>query len=180
MRVSAILLSLFVLLGNATAQQEVLLIQRTWANNPSDESSDCLLVESDGNYHFEHTPLDLGQPSRRQIHVGKLGDAEMKELQQMLADPALQSLTTPKPGKGFMSSDFDFLTVTINRGSDRQLLFFESAAGPSKSAAGNNPPSVNQTPAIKPLANWYKQISKRKDPIDKTATPKCSLEIRRR
>ena len=79
-----------------------------------------------------------------------------------------------------MSSDFDFLTVAINRGNDRQLLFFESAAGPSKSAAGNNLPSVNQTPAIKPLTNWYKQISKRKDPIDKTATPTCSLEIRRR
>lgn len=180
MRVSAVLLWTFIMFGSATAQQQLLLIQRTWANTPSNESTDCVEVQSDGAYHFEHTPLDLGQPEKRQIHVGKLSDGEIKDLQQILDDPALRSLTTPKFGNGFMSPDFDFLTATINRGDHRQLLSFESAAGPNKPTNGSHLPSVSQTPAIKPLMNWYKQISKRKDDIDKTAAPKCSLEIRRR
>ena len=180
MRMPATLFCVLLLFGSGAAQQQVLLIQRTWANNPGNESTDCVLVESDGSYHFEHTPLELGQPGRRQIYVGKLSETEMKELQQILYDPGLQALTTPNLGKGFMAPDFDFLNITINRGSDRQLLFFESAAGPSKSAAGSKLPSVSQTPAIKPLMNWYKQISKRKGDIDKSATPKCSLEVRLR
>ena len=180
MRVSASFLWTLIALGGATAQQPLLLIQRTWANNPTNETSDCVQVENDGSYHFEHTPMSLGQPERRQIHVGKLSDEEMKQLEAMLDDPALQSLSTPKPGNGLMASDFDWLWVTINRGNDRQLLFFESAAGPNKFPTGVRVPSVNQTPAIKPLVNWYKLISKRKDDIDKSATPTCSLEIRRR
>lgn len=102
----------------------------------------------------------------------------MKDLQQMLDNPELRSLTTPKLGNGFRAPDYDFLSVAIDRGNDRQLLFFESAAGPTKAGAGSHLPSLSQTPAMKPLMNWYKQISKRKDDIDKTAAPECSLEIR--
>jgi hypothetical protein len=102
----------------------------------------------------------------------------MKELQEVLDDPALLSLTTPKPGKGFMAASFDFLWAAINRGSSRQLLYLESGAGASK-VSGDRLPSLNQTPAMKPLMTWYKQISKRKDDVDKTATPTCSLKIMR-
>jgi len=178
MRFLAGVLWVFVAVSTANAQQ-LLLIQRTLAENPTNESSDCVQVESDGSYHFEHTPMSLGQPGHHQIHVGKLSDEEMKQLQQMLDDPALQSLTTPKPDKGFMAADFDMLWVTINRGNDRQILFFESAAGANRVSGGDRYPSLYQTPTMKPLLNWYKQITKRKDDIDKTAAPTCSLKVKR-
>jgi len=96
---------------SAANAQQVLLMQRTWANNPANESSDCVQVDSDGSYHFEHTPMSLGQTGTRQIHVGKLSDEEMKQLQRVLDEPALQSLTTPKPSPGSMmgGASFDLL-----------------------------------------------------------------------
>ena len=181
MRVLAVLLWTFVSLGSAGAQQ-LLLIQRTWTINASSQSSDCLAVGRDGSYHFERTPLDLGRPGQRQIHVGKLSDDEMKQLTAMLNDPALQSLTTPKPAPGFMTGgpDFELLWVLINRDGQSQFLNFDDTAGGNKISAGNRLPSVYQTAAMKPLMNWYKQISKRKDDIDKTAAPTCSIEVRQR
>jgi len=178
MRRIAELMFTLLLMSSAYGQQ-LLLMQRTWAQNQTTESSDCLQVESDGAYHFEHTMMDLWQPGRREIHAGKLSDDEMKQLREILDNPSLQSLATPTLGNGFMAPDFDFLWVTINRGNDAQHLVFESAAGPHKSSAGSRIPSLSQTPAMSPLMNWYKQISKRKNDIDKKATPTCSLNIRR-
>ena len=165
---------------SAADAQNLLLIQRTWANNPSNESSDCVQVESDGSYHFEHTPMSLGQAGTRQIHAGKLSDEEMKQLQGLLDEPGLQSLTTPKPGPGSMMGgpSFDLLWVIIGRNNQRQTLNFNSGGENSKYTSGTRLPSVYQTPAIKPLLDWYKQISKRKNDIDKTAAAACSLEIR--
>jgi hypothetical protein len=166
---------------SAANAQQVLLMQRTWANNPSNESSDCVQVDSDGSYHFEHTPMSLGQPGTRQIHAGKLSDEEMKQLQAMLNEPALQSLTTPKPGPGSMmgGASFDLLWVIIGRNNLHQTLNFNSGGENSKYTSGTRLPSVYQTPAIKPLLDWYRQISKRKNDVDKTATATCSIQIRR-
>jgi hypothetical protein len=61
-RLIAVFLSTFIALTAAVAQEPLLLIQRTWAENQTNESSDCVQVENDGSYHFEHTPMDLFQP----------------------------------------------------------------------------------------------------------------------
>ncbi len=179
MRFLAAILWIFLTLNVAAAQQSLLSIQRIWANNPTSESTDCIQVGADGSYHFEHTPMSLGQAERREIHVGKLSGEEMKELQAILDDPALQLLNTPTTARIF-APDFDMLWVSIDRAHNRQTLFFESAAGENTSSTGVRPRSLIQTPAMKPLMSWYKQISKRKGDIDKTATATCSLDIRRR
>jgi hypothetical protein len=180
MRPLLVLAWLLLPLSAANAQQ-LLSMQRTWANNPANESSDCVQVDVDGSYHFEHTPMTLGQAGTRQIHAGKLGDAEMKQLQEVLDTPALQSLTTPKPGPGSMmgGASFDLLWIIIGRDRQSQILYFNSGGENSKYTTGTRLPTVYQTPAVKPLLDWYKQISKRKNDVDKTATATCSIEIRR-
>ncbi len=173
---------LWILLPLCAADaQRLLMMQRTWANNPANESSDCMQVDADGSYHFEHTPMNLGQASTRQIHAGKLSDEELKQLQEVLDEPALQSLTTPKPSRGSMmaGASFDLLWVIIGRNGQSQILYFNSGGESSKYTTGTRLPSVYQTPAVKPLLDWYKQISKRKNDVDKTATATCSIQIRR-
>jgi hypothetical protein len=171
----------FLLSLSAANAQQLLLMQRTWANNPGNESSDCVQVETDGAYHFEHTPISLGQAGTRQIHAGKLSDEEMKQLQGLLDEPALQSLTTPKPGPGSMmgGASFDLLWIIIGRDRQSQTMYFNSGGENSKYATGTRLPTVYQTPAVKPLLDWYKQISKRKNDVDKTANSTCSIQIRR-
>jgi hypothetical protein len=171
---------MFLLLGVADAQH-VLLMQRTWANNPANESSDCVQVDADGSYHFEHTPMDLGQEGSRQIHTGKLSQDEMRQLKEVLNDPQLESLTTPKPSAGSMTggSSFDLLWVFIGRENQTQALYFNSGGEGSRYATGSRLPSVHQTPVMKPLLDWYKGITKRKGDLDKAAVASCSLEIRR-
>ncbi len=156
-------------------------MQRTWVNNSANESSDCVQVEVDGTYHFEHTPISLWQPGIRQIHVGKLTDEEMKQLHGVLDDPSLQSLATPKLNAGSMMGgpSFDLLWVIIGRNGQTQILDFYSGGESGKYNTGTRLPSVYQTPAIKPLLDWYKQISKRKDDVDKAAAATCSLRLRR-
>ena len=170
----------YFFLSAANAQQ-LLLMQRTWANNPANESSDCVQVNADGSYHFEHTPMSLGQTGTRQIHAGKLTDEEMKELRAVLDEPPLESLTTPKPSPGSMmgGASFDLLWIIIGRNHQPQTLYFNSGGESSKYTSGTRLPSVYQTPALKPLLEWFKQISKRKNDIDKTASATCSIEIRR-
>ncbi len=53
MRFTAAFVLLFV--GLAHAQNQLLLIQRVWAASPTTESSDCVEVQTDGSYRFEHT-----------------------------------------------------------------------------------------------------------------------------
>ncbi len=40
--------------------------------------------------------------------------------------------------------------------------------------------SIYKTLAMKPLLDWYQQLTKRKNDIDKAATPTCSLNVRSR
>ncbi len=172
---------LWLLLSFCAADaQNLLLMQRTWANSPANQSSDCVQVEADGSCHFEHTPMSPGQTGTRQIHADKLSDEQMKQLQGILDEPALQSLTTPKPGAGSIMGgpSFDLLSVIIGRHGQPQTLYFNSGGESSRYATGTRLPSVYQTPAIKPLLDWYKQISKRKNDIDKTAAATCSIQIR--
>jgi hypothetical protein len=165
-------------LSAALAQQQVLLIQRSWWESGTQSYSDCVEVQSEGSYHFEHTAIFMGKPEDPKIHSGKLSDDEMKQLKDTLDSPALQSLSTPNPGKGAVTGT-DVWWVSVSRGDQTQRLWFASTSVPNLIPASRLP-SVNQTPAMKPLVDWYKQISKRKDDIDKTAKPTCSLEVRRR
>jgi hypothetical protein len=105
----------------------------------------------------------------------------MKQLQRLLDDPSLQSLTTPKPSAGSMmgGSSFDLLWIVVGRGNQSQTLNFNSGGENSKYATGTRLPSVYQTPAVKPLLDWYKQISKRKRDIVNGAAATCSIQIRR-
>src|ERR1700684_2525333 len=93
MRFIAAFVLLFV--GLAHAQNQLLLIQRFWATSPTTESSDCVEVQNDGSYRFEHTPIDLGQPSTSKIHVGTLTVEESTQLTEILNDPAVLSLSRP-------------------------------------------------------------------------------------
>jgi hypothetical protein len=178
MRFAVALVLTLLLLGMAHAQDQVLLIQRMWADSPTREATDCVEVKGDGSYRFEHTPIDLGRPDRPQVHLGKLTDEEMKQLTDLLDNPALQSLNTPSLSKGAVSGG-DLWWFSINRSGHSQLLRFASSSGAYYEVpARGGLPSLSQTPAVKPLANWYKQITKRKDDVDKTATPTCSLKVR--
>ena len=161
--------------GVLHAQDQMLLIQRMWADSPTKDYTDCVQVKSDGSYRFEHTPIDLGQQGHRQIHLGKFSEEEMSQLIGLLDDPAIKSLTTPSKGP---VSGGDLWWFQIARTEQSQLLRFASSSGtPYEAPARGGLPNLNQTPAMKPLLNWYRQISKRKDDIDKGAVPACSLKV---
>jgi len=66
----------------------------------------------------------------------------------------------------------------INRSDGTQLLRFASSSGAYYEAPlRGGLPNVYKTPAMKPVLDWYRQITKRKDDIDKTAAPTCSLKV---
>jgi hypothetical protein len=172
----------FVLLfvGLAHAQNQLLLIQRFWAASPTTESSDCVEVQNDGSYRFEHTPIDLGQPGTSKIHVGTLSVEERTQLTEMLNDPALLSLSRPTSSSGAVSGG-EVWRISINRGDHQQLLAFaNSSAGSYELSIRGGVTSIYKTLAMKPLLDWYQQLTKRKDDIDKAATPTCSLKVRPR
>ena len=56
--------------GLAHAQNQLLLIQRFWAASPTTEFSDCVEVQTDGSYRFEHTPVDLRAARHRKNSPG--------------------------------------------------------------------------------------------------------------
>ena len=175
MRFTTAFLGTLVMVGMLHAQDQVLLIQRMWADSPTKDYTDCVQVKSDGLYRFEHTPIDLGQPGHRQIHLGKLSEEEMSQLIALLDDPAVKSLTTASKGS---VSGGDLWWFQITRADQSQLLRFASSSGtyyevPARGGLSN----LNQTPAMKPLLNWYKRITKRKGDIDKGAAPTCSLKV---
>ena len=179
MRFAAALVLTLLLPGVSYAQDQLLLIQRMWADSSTKEDTDCVEVKSDGSYRFEHTPIDLGPPDHPQVHLGKLTEEEMKQLTGLLDDSALESLTTPSPTNRAVSGG-DLWWFLISRGNHSQLLRFASSSGAYHEVPGRSGlPSLYQTPAMKPLLNWYKQITKRKDDIDKAAIPTCSLKVQR-
>ncbi len=179
MKYLAPVICMLVALCPAGAQEQTLLIQRNWSDMLT-VLRDCVQVKNDGSYRFEHGSVSMQDPERHQIHVGKLNDAEMKQLTDMLAQPALASLTTPERGNGAMTvgTDVDEFWVAINRTNRPQMLFFDSTTSAGKKfSAGNRLPPIYKMDAMKPLLNWYKQMSKRKDDLDKTATPTCSFKV---
>ena len=183
MRVPAGLLVLVFLLPAAHAQQ-LLVMQRNYASANGLSPiffRDCVEVRTDDTYRFEHIAETPGQKDHFQIHVGKLSDDQGKNLRQILDETALRALTTPRPAPGSvaMGTDIDILWVAIARDTGPQMLFFDSTSSTARRAsAASRLPSLYQTPAMKPLVNWYKQMSKQKNDIDKTATPGCSFRIK--
>lgn len=184
MRVLAGLLLTLAALSSAAAQQ-LLVMQRNWSsvNGLSNAAfyRDCIQVNWDASYRFEHSTAEVGQQGQHQIHVGKFTDEEMKQLQGILEAPALADLSTPTPSQESMTvaTDLDNLWLAILRGKKPQLLFFDSSSSSGeKKTSGTKLPSLYKTAAMKPLLDWYKQLSKRKNDIDKSATPACSFSIR--
>jgi hypothetical protein len=178
MRFIAAFVLLFV--GLADAQNQLLLIQRFWATSPTTESSDCVEVQTDGSYRFEHTPIDLGQSGTTKIHLGSLTVEERTQLTEILNDPAVLSLSRPASARGAVSGG-EVWRISISRGDHQQLLAFaNSSAGSYELSVRGGVPSIYKTLAMKPLLNWYQQLTRRKDDIDKAATPTCSLKIRPR
>ena len=178
MRLTAAFVLLFV--GLAHAQNQLLLIQRFWAASPTTESSDCVEVQADGSYRFEHTLVDLGQPGTTKIHLGTLTVEERTQLTEILNDPALLSLSRPSSPRGAASGE-EVWRISISRGDHQQLLAFaNSSAGSYELSVRGGVTSIYKTLAMKPLLNWYQQLTRRKDDIDKAATSTCSLKVRSR
>jgi hypothetical protein len=184
MRVLAGLLLTLAALPTAHAQQ-LLVIQKNWSSITGFSNAtiyrDCIEVKWDASYRFEHQAAEVGQSEHSQIHIGKFSDDEMKQLQGILEAPDLAGLTTPSPGQGSVTwaTDLDNFWVAISRGKQPQLLFFDSSTSSGeKKTSGTKLPSLYKTPAMKPLLDWYKQLGKRKNDIDKTATPTCSFTVR--
>jgi hypothetical protein len=171
----------FVLLfaGFASAQDQLLLIQRSWAVSPTTESSDCVEVRTDGSYRYEHTPIASGQPGTTKIHRGTFTVDEKTELTEILNDPAVLSLSRPASSSRAMSGG-EVWRISISRGDHQQLLAFaNSSSGVYElSVRGGMTSIYYKTIAMKPLLDWYQQLTRRKDDIDKTATPTCSLKVR--
>jgi hypothetical protein len=166
--------------GLAHAQNPLLLIQRFWAASPTTEFSDCVQVQTDGSYRFEHTPVDLGQPGTAKIHLGTLTVEERTELTEILNDPAVLSLSRPAPPRGAVSGG-EVWRVSISRSDHQQLLAFANSSGGSYELSVRGAvTSIYKTLAMKPLLDWYEQLTKRKNDIDKVATPTCSLKVRSR
>src|SRR5580704_17973796 len=128
MRFIAAFVLLFV--GLADAQNQLLLIQRFWATSPTTESSDCVEVQADGSYRFEHTPIDLGQPGTTKIRLGTLTVEERTQLTEILNDPALLSLSRPASPMGAKSRE-EVWQISISRGDHQQLLAFANPSAGS-------------------------------------------------
>jgi len=178
MRFIAAVVLLFV--GLAHAQNQLLLIERSWSASPTTESSDCVEVQTDGSYRFEHTPIDLGQPGTTKIRLGTLTVEERTQLTEILNDPALLSLSRPASPRGAASGE-EVWRISISRGDHQQLLAFaNSSAGSYELSVRGGVTSIYKTLAMKPLLNWYQQLTRRKDDIDKAATSTCSLKVHSR
>ncbi len=156
-----------------------MVLQRNWSSMPT-FYRDCMEVKGDGSYRFEHSGVSMQEPESHQIHAGKFSEDEMKQLLAILDDPALESLTTPQLGANGLTvgSDVDTFWLAINRGNHPQTLFFDSTSSSGKKFSSERLPSLYRTTAMKPLLSWYKQFGKRKDDIDKTATPACKFQVR--
>jgi hypothetical protein len=178
MRFIAAFVLLFV--GLAHAQNPLLLIERSWASSPTTESSDCVEVQTNGSYRFEHTSVDSGQPATTKIHLGTLSVEERSQLTEILNDPAVVSLSRPPSRKGAVSQG-EVWRISINRGDhQQQLAFANSSRGAYELSVRGGMTSIYKTLAMKPLLDWYQQVTKRKLDIDKAATPTCSLKVRPR
>lgn len=180
MRYLAAILWIVVLAGCAAAQQQqLLIIQRNWSDMPT-FYRDCMEVKSDGAYRFDHVGVSPQNPQRQQVHAGKLSDAELTQLTGILGDPSLQAFATPALSSDSMTeaTDIDTFWISIGRANRTQALFFDSSSSSGqKYSSGPKLPSAYETPAIKPLLNWYKQMTKRKDDIDKNAAASCTFQI---
>lgn len=178
MRFTAAFVLLFV--GLAHAQNQLLLIQRFWAASPTTDFSDCVEVQTGGSYRFEHIPVDSGQPGTTKIHLGTLTSEERTQLKEILNDPAVLSLSRPASPKGAVSGG-EVWRISISRGDHQQLLaFVNSSRGSYELSVRGGMTSIYKTLAMKPLLDWYQQLTKRKDDIAKAATPTCSLNVRSR
>ena len=178
MRFTAAFVLLFV--GLAHAQNPLLLIERSWAASPTTEASDCVQVRTNGSYRLEHTSVDSGQPGTTKIHLGTLTSEEKTQLTEILNDPAVVSLSRPASRKGAVSAG-EVWRISINRGDHQQLLAFaNSSRGSYELSVRGGETSIYKTLAMKPLLDWYQQLTKRKMDIDKTATPTCPLKVRSR
>lgn len=180
MRYLAAVSAIFFLVCTVDAQQQLLILQRNWSDMPT-FYRDCMEVTVDGSYRFDHVGVSPGEPQRQQVHIGKLSDSEVQQLTGMLADPALEALTTPSLGAGSRTegTDIDTFWIAIARPARPQVLFFDSTSSSGrKYSSGPRLPSAYQTPAIKALLNWYKVMSKRKNDIEKNARPSCIFQVR--
>ena len=169
-----------LLVALAHAQNQLLLIQRSWAASPTTESGDCVAVQTNGSYRFEHTSFDLGKPGKTQIHLGTLTLEERAQLTDILNDPALLSLSRPASRKEAVPGE-EVWRISISRGDHQQLLAFANSSDePYELSVRGEVPSIHKTLAMKPLLGWYQQLTRRKDDVAKAATATCSLNVHSR
>jgi hypothetical protein len=164
----------FVISAASSAQelQKLVKLAYIWPAEQNAERLDCLEVYVDGSFVLERRHSDfLDRTGSKKTYSGKLVAEGLGELNAILKDPKLIALgNAPKDVLvGYRDyAQAEFLKVLIDRQSGSQFLIFDS--GLSKPPL----PSLNRTPAIKPLFSWYKQLSRSKNAIDPKATVDCS------
>ncbi len=160
----------------------LLFMRRVWTLGPAMQYA-CFEVTRDGAYRLE---VDTSSPSRSRItakvHAGKLSQSDLQEFEKLLDDPALKSLTLPaiSPQQNKLTSGFaglDVLTINIHRDDGVQRLFFDDASRGPQSGTDPFPASYN-TPAMKPLLDWYYRIDQQQNDVVSGAAPGCAKRIR--
>lgn len=178
---SSTILVLLLLAAGFSQPQPLIRLARVLPTGGSHyaQHMDCLEVLTDGSYTIVRELFDWppGGIVKRETYSDKLDTTNMEELSLLLADPSLASIKsnlekgdwigTPSMGQS------DALVVLIKRASGKQSLFFNSSTGEGRNYSPHVL-SVYNTPEIKPLLGWYKQIAKRKSNPDPSVTLDCS------
>ena len=178
---SSTILVLLLLTAGFSQPQPLIRVARVLPTGGSQyaQHMDCLEVLTDGSYTILSQLFDWppGGIVKHQQYSSKLNMADMEQLSLLLADPGLASIKTElKKGDWIGAPSMgqsDALIVLIKRASGKQSLFFNSSTGEGRNYSPHVL-SVYNTPEIKPLLGWYKQITKRKGNPDPSVTLDCS------
>ena len=110
------------------------------------EENACVLVRSDGRYHYEHSAHD-----QTVIFEGTVAEREVQRLRQWIGDDELMALTQDKIVEPVFVGPKDQLLLSVNRPERWQNLSFPA------------PPTwQGYTRSVVPLAQWLNRVKKAK------------------
>ncbi len=142
----------------------------------------CTTITPDGRYRHEtRTTSEAGAVSTAKVFEGKVDDAELSRLKEILNEPALvDSAHYPAPPNGVRARNSETVELSIPREDRLQKLRFFSKSG----LAYVEPTPANQIVTtdtdeklLKPIRSWLKDsIEKHKDALVPDGKPNhCSL-----
>jgi len=110
------------------------------------EENACVLVRSDGRYHYERSAHD-----QTVILEGTIAEPEVQRLRQWIGEDELVALTQDKIVEPVFAGPKDQLLLSVNRPERWQNLSFPA------------PPTWQRyTQSVVPLAQWLNQVKKAK------------------